>query len=52
MIVNSFAHALIESCESEIGGQRIDKHYSAYYEFFFLFFILFLAVVNPIPSYA
>jgi hypothetical protein len=31
-LVNSFAHALIESCEIEIGGQRIDKHYSAYYE--------------------
>jgi hypothetical protein len=29
---NSFAHALVESCEIEIGGQRIDKHYSAYYE--------------------
>ena len=29
---NSFAHALLESCEIEIGGQRIDKHYSAYYE--------------------
>ena len=30
--VNSFAHALVESCEIEIGGQRIDKHYSTYYE--------------------
>jgi len=30
--VNSFAHAMIESCEIEIGGQRIDKHYSNYYE--------------------
>jgi len=29
---NSFAHALVESCEVEIGGQRIDKHYSSYYE--------------------
>jgi hypothetical protein len=31
-LVNSFAHALVESCEIEIGGQRIDKHYAAYYE--------------------
>jgi hypothetical protein len=29
---NSFAHALVDYCEIEIGGQRIDKHYSAYYE--------------------
>jgi hypothetical protein len=29
---NSFAHALVNSCEVEIGGQRIDKHYSSYYE--------------------
>ena len=31
-LCNSFAHALVESCEIEIGGQRIDKHYSSYYE--------------------
>jgi hypothetical protein len=29
---NSFAHALVDYCEIEIGGQRIDKHYSAFYE--------------------
>ena len=30
--VNSFAHAFVESCEIDIGGQRIDKHYSEYFE--------------------
>jgi hypothetical protein len=30
--VNSFGHALIESCECEIGGQRIDRVYSDYFE--------------------
>ena len=29
---NSFAHCFVESCEVEIGGQRIDKHYSGYFE--------------------
>ena len=29
---NSFAHALVDYCEIEIGGQRIDKHYSGFFE--------------------
>lgn len=30
--VNSFGHQLLESVEIEIGGQRIDRHYDAYFE--------------------
>ena len=30
--VNAVGHALLKSVEIEIGGQRIDKHFDAYYE--------------------
>jgi hypothetical protein len=30
--VNAVGHALLQSVEIEIGGQRIDKHFDAYYE--------------------
>lgn len=30
--VNSVMHRFLESCEIEIGGQRIDKHYNQFYE--------------------
>lgn len=29
---NSLGHHLVEACEIEIGGQRVDKHYGEYYE--------------------
>ena len=29
---DGFMHRFLESCEIEIGGQRIDKHYSHFYE--------------------